>query len=182
MERLYSDDLSHEEVALVNDSPELSRPSKAAARARDDLQFVESHFVILPEVREALSKVRANLSLKLQLPRRVVRLDVKLYNVASPVVLHNGLPVRARRRDARENFREHPRADVAHPAHDHLVCARANLRDAAGEESAGARLFDGACDVGRAVAQKRHHLAVERRVNKLAVAFRVGVCDLEEKV
>src|ERR1700749_1560799 len=120
-------------MALVNDSPELAPSAKAAARARDDLQFVGSHLVILPEVREALSKVRANLSLKLQLPRRVVRLDVKLYNVAPPVVLHNRLPVRARRRDARENFREHPRADVSHPAHDHLVCARSHLFDSPGE-------------------------------------------------
>src|SRR5438552_6862017 len=97
---------------------------------------------------------------------------------------HHSLPVSAVAVHTAQEFSEHPWANIAHAAHDHLIRPRAYLCNAADKQAARTWLFNQRCQVIGPITNQWHHIARERGVDKLAVAVSVDFrrFKVEEKI
>src|SRR5262249_38628797 len=113
----------------------------------------------------------------------VLQLDAELDQIMVSGAQYTDLPITRNRWDIFEELLEEPGAEVAHPAVHHFVRASTNLRNPTRAlEDARARFVQEARDVGRAIANERHDLARQRRVDELAVSIPALIDDLAQQV
>src|SRR5262249_11315037 len=150
----------------------------ASHRENGHPQLVEAHLPVFPEIGKPLREVSQCQGLY---SIDLFGFDAQFDHIAPAVSRDDHLPVGAHAHVAK-HFIDVPRPDITHAADDHLVGAGADLLDAAGKETTGARIVIETGDVARSIPNERHDVARESRVHELAVPVVVGAIDLEQKV
>src|SRR5258706_7543658 len=94
-----------------------------------DTQLVQTHIAVSPEIAEALTKTGQDAGFDVAGVAAIVDLELKKDDVPQATVLDHDLPVVSDAGNASQQLVEHPRPDIAHPAHHHLVAPAADLGD-----------------------------------------------------